>query len=759
MDGNTEPIPSPTPHKPDGMFGQALGAIVRLASLVLAGNGSPVQVVVFIASVLSILVLCFGAALFVSGYPKLAFTLALVGLLLLFLLVPLLPRVTRPPAEPPPDPEPGPKSPERDPPGPAEPEQPLAQGIGVFVYGSLLNPKSLARTLERDVRPAEFHAAELTGYQKTWGAPVERLNMVRKNWQPASPRFWLSLEIQPAPNATCFGAVVDVSEQEMAKLDRRELSYERLCVTQFIRFAKENPFRPDYVIHTYAPKRRSAKGPDGVVSEAYWRMVTKGLESLEVENDVPDPPCSAVGYDADLRFALQWCDTSDSELLRRQEELESFLKRDKKCIRKPKGSGPVHAIPTLSRPVVFSADLYQKVRGIAEAAVVLTSRALSVSLEDDDACVECGFTPLEVELARIETEKNASPLPAIARVDLTVTRDDIRIFEVNCDSPAGMAHVDALNDWYRRKTRDYVAELEGEGLPKPDALCVALEEVIHRRWRKHLEDHQRSPKPGQLPVVAIVDSELDIQPARSEFYAIRRHLGEANCIVCEPKDILYDEREKSLTGRHPVTHQRLDIDVVYKRILWRDLEREGEHILRAWRDGSVVIVNSLRARLAGNKRLLALLQESEDRTLWEGFDRDTIVHHFAETKVFAKDEELWNVVAHDAENWVVKAPRGHGAKDIKWSSTTMSDTDWKEEVGEVYNAQPPWIVQRRYHHGMLHIPFIAGRAVQRRNLHFIVGAFVVDGDCVALEAKAAVEPPISMNKGASRTIVLPATSK
>lgn len=105
--------------------------------------------------------------------------------------------------------------------------------IGLFAYGSLVDPESASRTLGREVLPPV--PVRLGGWRRRWSQCRDNL-AVEKTFARRGggdiPRHLLGLNIErsdseaEAPN----GALLEVTEEELLRLDVRELRYDRLEV-------------------------------------------------------------------------------------------------------------------------------------------------------------------------------------------------------------------------------------------------------------------------------------------------------------------------------------------------------------------------------------------------------------------------------------------------------------------------------------------------------------------------------------------------
>jgi hypothetical protein len=149
----------------------------------------------------------------------------------------------------------------------------------VFAYGSLVDPESAGRTLGRAVQPVGPVA--LTGWRRRWSLCRDNLRSEKSfAVEPGGevPPFVLGLDIArdeaaPAPN----GVLIELSEGELERLDRRELRYDRVEVTEDVEAAGFDR------IWTYAARaeHRCAEPPPGaVILATYAETVERAFEAL-----------------------------------------------------------------------------------------------------------------------------------------------------------------------------------------------------------------------------------------------------------------------------------------------------------------------------------------------------------------------------------------------------------------------------------------------------------------------------------------------
>ena len=108
-------------------------------------------------------------------------------------------------------------------------------GPWVVGYGSLCSASSVAKTVGRPVEP---HPAELRGWKRRWSLCRDNLRS-EKTFALSSgelPPFILGLNIEPGEYLTgpVNGAVFELTDSELERLDLREMRYDRIDVSEEI---------------------------------------------------------------------------------------------------------------------------------------------------------------------------------------------------------------------------------------------------------------------------------------------------------------------------------------------------------------------------------------------------------------------------------------------------------------------------------------------------------------------------------------------
>jgi cation transport regulator ChaC len=153
--------------------------------------------------------------------------------------------------------------------------------LAVFAYGSLVDPQSFAGTIGRE--PEEVIPARLEGWRRRWS--IQRDNLAHEKTFAREdgelPPWVIGLNVEPdqdgdgpAPN----GALIELHEAELERLDLREMRYDRVEVTD--RISGDVGF-DRVVTYTAKPEHFSAEPPEGAVAMApYLRAIEGAFNAL-----------------------------------------------------------------------------------------------------------------------------------------------------------------------------------------------------------------------------------------------------------------------------------------------------------------------------------------------------------------------------------------------------------------------------------------------------------------------------------------------
>jgi cation transport regulator ChaC len=174
--------------------------------------------------------------------------------------------------------------------------------VAVFAYGSLVSRASASLTLGREVGTVEL--AELEGWGRRW--TLARDNRTSEKCfgraDGSLPSFCLGLNLEPDSGAVPpNGVLIEVTEAELERLDRRELRYTRFDVTEAIRARATRHRFSRVVAYRARPEHHRAEPPeDAIVIASYPRAIEAafaehGPGELEAfRASTPPPPVEVI---------------------------------------------------------------------------------------------------------------------------------------------------------------------------------------------------------------------------------------------------------------------------------------------------------------------------------------------------------------------------------------------------------------------------------------------------------------------------------
>jgi len=153
--------------------------------------------------------------------------------------------------------------------------------IAVFAYASLVDPASASQTLGRPVPPPT--PASLLGWRRRWSIVRDNLRSEKTfAVEPGGelPPWVIGLNIEPGEDGDSppNGALLEVSEAELERLDLRELRFDRVDVSGAV---DGGSGFERIVAYRAKPAHRAPKPPPGaIVLGPYARTVEAAFAAL-----------------------------------------------------------------------------------------------------------------------------------------------------------------------------------------------------------------------------------------------------------------------------------------------------------------------------------------------------------------------------------------------------------------------------------------------------------------------------------------------
>ncbi len=345
------------------------------------------------------------------------------------------------------------------------------------------------------------------------------------------------------------------------------------------------------------------------------------------------------------------------------------------------------------RPRLLSAEQYEQLQSVCHSVAIAARQAVAFMLHDRATRHLMAFTPGEdalLNLAAGYAEPSAS-----SRLDSFFDNQtgSLQFVEYNAESPAGMAYEDELSDVFLSLPvmQEFGRKYRVTKIAAAPPMVQTLLEKFHE-WGRSTH-----------PRAAIVDWK-DL-PTRAEFVLFKKYLEAQGVptLICSPDDLTYRDRTLYADGQ--------PVNLVYKRVLTSEfLQRYGQvqaldHPLgRAYRDGTICLVNSFQAKPLHKKMIFGLLS---DPTIMDaaGIDRETqtlLARHIPWTRrvqdvrtTYASQEiDLLKFARDYRDRLLLKPNDEYGGKGITigWES---SAEEWADALRAALES--PFVVQERVH--------------------------------------------------------------
>jgi hypothetical protein len=325
------------------------------------------------------------------------------------------------------------------------------------------------------------------------------------------------------------------------------------------------------------------------------------------------------------------------------------------------------------RPHFVTETDFARIQSVCEIVWSAIQKVKDAAVGNEELLDELGITEVERDLVSIDPGYAA--VSPTARLDSFLTADAYSFVELNGESPAGIAYVDAAYTIFselpvmkRFGERYSVRPLYGRHL---------MLEVLLRAYTEYL-----GREPERKPLIAIVD--LKDLPTQKEFELFQEYFESEGyrAIVCSPQELEFSGSRLRCGAD--------EIDIVYKRLLVNEyipIMGEFPALLDAYRAGAVCMVNSFRSKLIHKKALFAVLTNERYAHLFTEEERAAIRAHVPWTRKmraertdhYGEQIDLLEFAANSRDRLVLKPNDDYGGHGIYigWNTDEMG---WDEAL-------------------------------------------------------------------------------
>lgn len=310
------------------------------------------------------------------------------------------------------------------------------------------------------------------------------------------------------------------------------------------------------------------------------------------------------------------------------------------------------------RPHFVTEEDFARICRVCETVWSAIQKVKDAAIGDDSLIVDLGLTEIERDLISIDPGYRA--VSPTARLDSFLTDTAYSFVELNGESPAGIAYVDAAYEIFAKLP---VMQKFSESYNlRPLYGSRFMLEVLLDSYEEYL-----GRKPDTVPQIAIVD--LPDRPTQSEFELFKEFFEREGypTTICSPQELVF-ENNRLRAGD-------FQIDIVYKRLLVNEylpIINEAPALLDAYRAGAVCMVNSFRSKLIHKKALFAVLTDQRRAHLFTADEQEAIRSHVPWTRLvrseksdyFGTEVDLLEYIKAHKEKLVLKPNDDYGGHGI-----------------------------------------------------------------------------------------------
>lgn len=339
------------------------------------------------------------------------------------------------------------------------------------------------------------------------------------------------------------------------------------------------------------------------------------------------------------------------------------------------------------RPHFVTEEDFARICTICETVWSAIEKVKDAAISDDSLITDLGLSDIERDLISIDPGYRA--VSPTARLDSFLTDAAYSFVELNGESPAGIAYVDAAYEIFSQLP---VMKKFGETYNlRPLYGSRFMLEVLLESYQEYL-----GRKPDSAPQIAIVD--LKDRPTQSEFELFKEFFEAEGYAtkICTPEELEFTDGQLRAGD--------FRVDIVYKRLLVNEylpVIEAAPALLNAYRAGAVCMVNSFRSKLIHKKALFAVLTDQRRANLFTSRELDAIRKHVPWTRLvraeksdhFGKEVDLLEYVKINKEQLVLKPNDDYGGHGISigWN---VDQSEWDQALSAAL-ADGDYLVQER----------------------------------------------------------------
>ncbi|MDB4961829.1 MAG: hypothetical protein JWP01_1828 [Myxococcales bacterium] len=378
-------------------------------------------------------------------------------------------------------------------------------------------------------------------------------------------------------------------------------------------------------------------------------------------------------------------------------------------------------LPTYAYAFVTSRDTVRRWAGQAELLIEAAEHLSRRLLSETSFYEAMGLGQDAVELISVNPgyQRNC----VLCRPDGIPVGSELKFVELNCDSPAMMSFLDIV--------AECLLELDAfssfGGAAKPISASDRLFDTLLACYREY-------GGKNAAPTIAITDWEG--QKTRYEHARLAEHFEArgAPTIVCDPRAFHLVDGELRVKGRR--------VDLVYRRALASEIierQTEVEPLLKAYRDGTICMVNPLRSYVAGAKSVLSHLALAPDLPAALSGAAKLVPR-----TVLLDNEDARATVKATSTRWALKKSESHGGMNVILPGIS-TEAAWHQALEA--SRREVWIAQEYLEVPRMELPVVDAGSIAWSEKYYNWNPFVFGGQYAGGLVRVSSTPLINITLG------------
>jgi hypothetical protein len=375
------------------------------------------------------------------------------------------------------------------------------------------------------------------------------------------------------------------------------------------------------------------------------------------------------------------------DLLRRSDPVNDLIESLSSRDARPAFLVPAFAKLVVLRPLFLSAEEIALQRAASEAVLSAHRKVIRVVLENDALKARHFSSFFEWTETVLGLDRPGPVHATCLRLDGSLADGRPQFFELNADMPQGIGLVDSCTAFIAGLP--FVKEFELVHPLRPMLLQEPFLQALLAEWESW--GGKGSPR---ICFVTWRDEPVrrTDMTINSEYFTRRGF----DCLVADPRELEFNGESLLAGGK--------EVDLVYRVVSTAEtLDRadEMDALLKAEKAGVVLMVNSFRSELLGNKAMFALLQDDGLQGVLSLKERNSVRSCIPWTRVMCdglctdfsgKEIELASWVLDHREELVLKPTHDFGGHGVTLGSES-DDGQWESAVTTA--IENDFIVQKK----------------------------------------------------------------